>query len=260
MIAYYGFLSALLGTLVGSFLNVCIYRIPAGLSIVKPRSRCGSCGHTLSAKELIPILSWLIQKKACTQCGVRISSRYALVEALTGALFLAAFLSYNVSAMTLMAWLFISLMLVVCFIDLDHMIIPNKLVLFGMAIGLAPIGLQVMGGYPFYPSGHVLVLILTLMLPFAVMFFLAMLSNLLTKGSGMGMGDVKIYIPIAMFLGWQLGLLSIWLTFIFGGLFGLLWTLILKKSRKSMIPFAPFIALSSVLLMLIGTKVLEILQ
>lgn len=245
----------ILGTIIGSFLNVCIYRIPAGLSIVKPRSRCGSCERTLSAVDLVPILSWIFLKGKCRSCGAKISARYPLVEALEGALFLLIFMRFGVSFLTLTSWLFAAFLTVVFFIDIDHKIIPNKLVLFGCTIGLIPVLLHFTVGYQVYFSRGILEPILGIIVPFTLMLATALLSILIMKKPGMGMGDVKVYAPIGLFLGWQFSLMSLWFAFFFGGLFGLYWMVILRKSKADYIPFAPFIVIGSLIALLYGKAI-----
>lgn len=240
------------GAIIGSFLNVCIYRIPAGLSIVKPRSRCGACDRTLSAIDLVPILSWVFLKGRCRTCGVKISIRYPLVEALEGALFLVIFARFGLSYLTLTSWLFVAFLTVVFFIDIDHKIIPNKLVIFGCLIGLIPVLMHFTIGYPLYFSHAFYEPILGVVIPFSLMLATALLSLIILKKPGMGMGDVKVYAPIGLFLGWQLSLMSLWFAFFLGGLFGIFWMVVLRKSKADYIPFAPFIVIGSLISLLYG--------
>lgn len=125
-----------LGTLIGSFLNVVIYRVPAGVSVVFPRSRCPKCGHVLSAGELIPIVSWAVQGGKCRNCKAPISPRYALVEGLTGLLFLGAALLRPVFPDLIFIWAFIALLIALSFIDFDTKTLPNSLNFGGLALGL----------------------------------------------------------------------------------------------------------------------------
>ena len=242
----------ILGTVIGSFLNVCIYRIPEGLSIVKPRSRCGTCGQTLTAVDMVPILSWVFLKGKCRTCGAKIAARYPMVEALEGLLFVAVFLKFGVTLMTPLMWLFVAFLTVVFFIDVDHRIIPNKLVIFGLIIGILPALFQWFSIYPLYYSQSFLEPFIGMVVPTALMFIIMLLSLVLFRTSAMGMGDVKVYLPIGIFLGWQLALMSIWFAFFLGGLFGLYWIFILRKSKTDMIPFAPFIVAGSLVSLLFG--------
>lgn len=245
----------ILGTVIGSFLNVCIYRIPEKLSIVKPRSRCGNCGTTLKSMDLIPILSWLFLKGKCRYCGAKVSVRYLLVELLEGVLFVLVYTFFGYSWMTPIMWCFFAYLTVVLFIDLDHRIIPNKLVLFGCVIGFMPVVYHYLDAYPLYYSHNLLEPLVSMLVPPALMLLMSFLSLILFRKNGMGMGDVKIYLPIGLFLGWQLALMSIWFSFFLGGLFGLVWIFILRKSKTDMIPFAPFIVIGTIVSVLIGKSI-----
>lgn len=249
----------ILGITIGSFLNVCIYRIPAKLSIVKPRSRCGSCGYTLGALDLVPLLSWIGLKGRCRNCGERISIRYPLVELLESLLYLLVFYKFGVSILTLVFWIFFSILTVVFFIDLDHKIIPNKVVIFATLMGLVPVGLHYTIGYAYYRSGLLIEPFLSAFLPSGLMLVIALLSVIIFKKAGIGMGDVKVYIPIGLFIGWRFALLSIWLTFFMGGLFGLIWILILRKNKNDYIPFAPFIVIATVVTVFWGDTIINFL-
>ncbi len=247
----------ILGSTIGSFLNVCIYRIPAKISIIAPRSRCGSCGRTLSAIDMIPIFSWILLRGKCRTCGEKISPRYAIVEFITGLIFVWIFLIYGLVLTTPILWVFFSFLIVVFFIDLDHMIIPNKLVITGMVLGLLVLGVQIYEGYPLYMSDSVWSFVLGPLVPMFTMLALAMASMIFYRAGGLGMGDVKVYLPIGMFLGWRLSLLSLWFAFLFGGLFGMIWIFILKRDKKANIPFAPFIVIGAMISALYGLQMLN---
>ncbi len=249
----------ILGSTIGSFLNVCIYRIPAKISIVKPRSRCGSCGTTLSAIDLVPIFSWIFLRGKCRTCGTKISSRYAIVELITGLIFVWILLINGVVLTTPILWVFFSFLIVVFFIDLDHMIIPNKVVFTGMVLGLFVLGVQIYEGYPLYMSDSAWSFVLGPLVPMFTMLALAMASMIFYRAGGLGMGDVKVYLPIGMFLGWRLSLLSLWFAFLFGGLFGMIWIFILKRDKKANIPFGPFIVLGAMISALYGLQILSAL-
>lgn len=134
-----------LGTVIGSFLNVVIYRVPAGRSVVHPRSSCPHCGHTLTPLELIPILSWAVQRGKCRNCQAPISARYPLVEALTGGLFAVAAVLHPEFPGLLLVWAFVALLIALAFIDLDTYELPWELNYGGLALGLLGAGLL---GYP----------------------------------------------------------------------------------------------------------------
>ena len=256
---YFLVLTFILGTVIGSFLNVCIYRIPAGMSIVKPRSRCGNCGHTLSGSELVPIISWLFLRGRCKKCHSKISVRYTIVELLVGIIFLLTYLKFELSLLTLIFWLFFSIMTVVFFIDLDHKIIPNKVVIFGLISSVFPVLYHLLWTYPIYQSSEKLAPLYGVLVPTVLMFLFLFGSLLILKKSGLGMGDVKIYTVIGLFIGWKLSLLSIWIAFFLGGIFGLIWIFAFKKSSKDYIPFAPFIVFGTFVSVFYGVSILAFL-
>lgn len=142
--------SFILGSLVGSFLNVVIYRVPAGISVVWPRSRCPKCGHTLGALELIPIVSWAVQGGKCKNCKAPIAGRYPAVEALTALLFLMATLLHPVFPDLLFIWAFIGLLIGLSFIDIDTQTLPNSLNFGGLILGL--LGAKLLGFPQLYPQ------------------------------------------------------------------------------------------------------------
>ena len=245
----------ILGTVIGSFLNVCIYRIPEKMSIIKPRSRCGQCGTTLKPMDLIPIISWSFLKGRCRTCGTKISVRYPLVEFLEGLLFLLVYAFFGFSWMTPLMWCFFAFLTVVFFIDLDHKIIPNTLVIFGCVIGILPAVYQWVEGYPLYYSHNFMEPFISMLVPPVLMLLMSLFSLLIFRKNGMGMGDIKIYLPIGLFLGWQLALMSIWFAFFLGGIFGLVWIFILRKSKTDMIPFAPFIVIGTIVSVILGKNI-----
>ena len=131
------FLGFVLGAVIGSFLNVVVYRLPKGESVVHPPSRCPVCGHRLGALDMVPILSWLVFRGRCRYCGAPVSARYPLVEALTGGLFaLAAWLHPVPDAGLVLVWAFTALLIALSFIDIDHYVLPDGLTYGGLALGL----------------------------------------------------------------------------------------------------------------------------
>lgn len=196
-----------IGAVVGSFLNVCIYRIPAGKSIIRPGSTC-ACGKPIAWRDNIPILSWFILRGRARCCGRPYSFRYPFVEALTGFLFLGAWLAYP-PLLALLLMLFISLLICASFIDLDHMEIPDR---FSMGAALLGFVLSV-----FFPSlhGHVesapiinsmragLDSALGLLVGSGIILWIAIVAEKVLAKEAMGFGDVKLMGGIGAFLGWQ---------------------------------------------------------
>jgi leader peptidase (prepilin peptidase)/N-methyltransferase len=234
----------ILGLLVGSFLNVCICRLPRGESIVFAPSRCPACGRCLSAVELVPLFSWLVQRGRCRGCGATVSWRYPLVELLTGFAFLLLFCQLGLTAAFAVSAAFFACLIVIAFIDLEHQLIPNRLVavLSGIAVVRQvfwpemPLASAVWGAL----AGSLLLLALALV----------------TKG-GMGGGDVKLMLPLGFYSGLQGTLLLLLLAFVAGGLVGGLLMLLKVKGRKDAIPFGPFLALAALVAAKAGRQILD---
>ncbi|HHX74178.1 MAG TPA: prepilin peptidase, partial [Firmicutes bacterium] len=193
------------GLLVGSFLNVCIYRLPQDESVIYPPSHCPSCGRRLRATELVPLLSYLWQRGRCRGCGAAISPRYPLVEAVTGAVFAALAWRYGPPAVLWHA-AFFALLLVIFFIDLDHQLIPNRLVL--LLAALVPVRLLA-GEVPLVQAAA------GMLLGGGLFSLLAVLSR-----GGMGGGDIKLVAVLGLWFGWRLLLPLMFLAFFCGGAVG----------------------------------------
>lgn len=235
-------LSGLLGLALGSFLNVAIYRLPRHESLVRPGSHCPHCGAGIRWHDNIPVVSWLVLCGKCRDCRSRISLRYPLVEAITGVAFVLAMWRFGLSWAVLVAWAFIAAMVVIAFIDYDHMIIPNRIVLPGTVLGLiASVAIHPQKWWV-YVAGSLGAA--------AFMFTLAMLWP-----GGMGPGDIKM----ALFMGAVLGahvLVAMFAAFLFGSVAGLFLMLVRKRSRKTRIPFGPYLALGAVLAIFLGEMIL----
>lgn len=226
---YAAILTALLGLAVGSFLNVCIYRVPAGKSVVAPPSQCPSCETRLRPLDLIPVASYLILKGRCRYCKTPVSLRYPLVEGLTSALFLMVFYRFGTET-DLIKYLFLTaLMIAVAFIDFDHYIIPNRLVLAGLIAGALFIPLT---GKPPLPDALFGVLSAS-----GLLLFLYIVSR-----GGMGMGDIKLAAVIGVFLGWPMSLYAVFSACFLAGILGIALIATGVKKRKDTIPFGPFLA------------------
>jgi leader peptidase (prepilin peptidase)/N-methyltransferase len=219
------------GLVVGSFNNVLIYRLPRGESVVWPRSRCPACGHKLGWWENIPLLSFAILGGRCSSCRARISWRYPLVEAVTAVCVVYAYLRHGLTWEGAASAAFSVLLVPVVFIDLEHRIIPDRITLPGIALGLALAFAR--GGAP----GLWLALLAGLG---AGTFFLAV--AILSKG-GMGGGDIKLAAMMGAFTDPPRVLLGVFLAILAGGLVGLAALASGRKRRKDAIPFGPFLAL-----------------
>ena len=222
----------LLGLLLGSFLNVVIYRLPNNKSIVSPPSSCGSCGNRLSALDLIPVLSFVFLGGKCRYCGERISARYPLVELLTGGIFALLFDRFGFSFDFVRFATLSCVLISAAFIDIDHRIIPDKLNLFGIISGAMLV---------FLPDS---LSVKSALLGIAAGGGLLLLVAVISRGA-MGGGDIKLFAVIGLFLGLEKTLLALFLTFLLGGIAGVLLIATKIKSRKDYIPFGPFIGIGA---------------
>lgn len=213
---FFAVVSFAFGAIVGSFLNVCIYRIPAGKSIVKPGSTC-ACGEPIRWHDNIPIVSWILLRGKARCCGRPFSFRYPFVELLTGLLFLASWLHYP-PAVALAGMLFVAILVCATFIDFDHMIIPDRFTIGGAVIGVA-VSMLVPALHGF-DSGIAILDVLRagiasvtgVLIGSAVVLWIGLLAEVVLRKDAMGFGDVKFLGAIGAFTGWQGALFSI-----FGG-------------------------------------------
>jgi len=232
------------GAVVGSFLNVCIYRIPAEKSIVSPPSSCPACGHQIRWFENVPILGYLMLRGRCSACRIKISPRYPAVEALTGLLFALTFYYFNFSAATIIYLIFVAALVVITFIDLDHQIIPDVISLPGILVGFA--GSFFISWLPWYDS------IFGILLGGGSLLAVAWIYEKLTGREGMGGGDIKLLAMFGAFLGWKAVFPVIFLASLAGTLVGVPLMLIQKGDTRLAIPFGPFLALAAIIYLFWG--------
>ncbi len=241
----------LLGLIIGSFLNVCIWRLPRGESIAYPGSHCPLCGAPIRWFDNIPLLSFLLLKGRCRSCGKRISPRYPLVELLTGSLFLATYWSFGLTPQTAIYLLLASSLITVGFIDLDKKIIPNLITLPGIVLGLA-LAL-------FLPYLSLWSSLLGAILGGGTLFLVGIFGRALFKKAAMGGGDIKLAAMIGAFFGWQQILLVLFLSFLLGAIIGT--TIEFVKgtlSTRRQIPFGPYIALSGIIAIFFGQDLIKL--
>jgi leader peptidase (prepilin peptidase)/N-methyltransferase len=222
------------GAIVGSFLNVCIYRIPAGESVVSPPSHCPKCSNKIRWYQNIPILSYLFLSGRCGFCRTRIPFRYVLVEALTGVLFVVNYVHFGLSFATPIYWLFTAALVVITFIDLDHQIIPDVISLPGIVVGF--LCSFVIPWLTWLDS------LLGILLGGGLLFAIAWLYEVLLKREGMGGGDIKLLAMIGAFLGWKAVFPVIFFASLAGTLIGVPLMLIKGKDARFALPFGPFLA------------------
>jgi leader peptidase (prepilin peptidase)/N-methyltransferase len=240
----------ILGAFVGSFLNVCIYRIPKEESIIIPSSHCTSCNHPLSPIDLIPILSYFIQRGKCRYCGEPFSWRYPLVEFLTAVFFLLIVAIYKITFISFILIIFTSLLIVIFFIDLDHQIIPNSLTYPGIVFGLiTSFKNPIAESFKFAFLGSLFGGVLFLSIAF--------LSSFLFSKEGMGGGDIKLACMMGAFLGFKNLIIAIFLSFTIGGIVGIFLMRLKVKGRKDYIPFGPALVSGTFLALFFGKQILS---
>lgn len=249
-----------IGLLIGSFLNVCICRIPKGESIIMPSSHCVKCNHKLRWFELIPVFSFLFLKGKCRKCGEKISPRYAVVEILTALVFAILFYKYGIERIAdfIAAAFFMSVMIVVFFIDLEHMIIPNSLVITGLIGGVAAsLYSAFVNSMEIYGDDKWWNPLLGAGIGFGVLFIIGVVAYFFYGSDVMGGGDIKIFAPIGLFLGWKMTLVAFFISVVLAGFIGFILILLKIKDRKTGIPFGPFIAAGTFLTYLFGQDLLN---
>ena len=234
---YLEIIIALMGAAIGSFLNVCIRRLPAGESLVLPASHCPKCNYSLKFYDNIPILSYLWLRGKCRQCREGISLQYPLVELLTALMALLLFWKFGLSLKLLFSFIVTCSLIVIAFIDLEHQIIPDVITLpgiplcflmavFGMGVSWwdAALGLLIGGG---------------------TLYAIALGYELIRKAEGMGGGDIKLLAMLGAFFGWKSLFFIIFVSSFLGAIVGLMVILIKGKDMKYAVPFGPFLSLAA---------------
>ena len=257
----YGIFSAfvfLAGLCIGSFLNVCIWRIPRDESIVFPGSRCPACRHRIAPWDNVPLLSWILLGGKCRHCRAPISPRYFIVELLTGALFAGIWLVHGWTLQTPLYLFFAGALVMATFIDFDHLILPDRVTLGGMVAGpvLSFAFPALQGQAERLPA--LLQSLAGLALGYGILWIVATAGRLVLKREAMGMGDVKLLGAVGACLGWQAVLFSIFVSSLTGTLLGFSLIALGKKELQSKIPYGPHIALAAVLWMLCGPACLDV--
>jgi len=226
------------GAVVGSFLNVCIFRLPAQGSIVKPLSQCPHCHHPIRFYDNIPLISFFVLKGKCRDCGGTIAWRYPLVELITAILALLLFAKFYITLNFIIFFVFTAVLIVITFIDFDHQIIPDVLTL---------------PGIPFFPLLAVFVVkipwleaLIGLLIGGGVLMAIAFTYELLTKREGMGGGDIKLLAMIGGFLGWKSLIFILLFSSLLGAIVGIALMIIKKQDMKYAVPFGPFLSAAAI--------------
>jgi len=254
-------ISSLLGLSLGSFVNVCIYRLPRGISVLALRSFCPSCNHCLTWYELIPVVGYALNRSRCRYCKEHISLSYPLVEILSAGILIVLFLKYSLTLEFALSSVFYLLMLLIAIIDWKHLIIPNQIMIVGFIFGLAMKALV---------NRDALVnAIISSIGSLVVLAIILLLSNYFFKKETMGWGDVKLASVIGLFLGFQNFLIILWISSIVGTLYAL------ARSRKRIthftignpqseidfeLPFGSFLAVAACVIFYFQETISELIQ
>jgi leader peptidase (prepilin peptidase)/N-methyltransferase len=248
------FLVFIFGLAIGSFLNVCIYRLPSHKSLIRPGSHCPACGTPIKPYDNIPLLSYLFLLGRCRHCKVRISLRYPAVELLTGVLFVALAVTSGLTVQLLISCLLVSSLIVITFIDLDLSIIPDRITVSGMIVGLLCSFFNARLG-----SGWSAVLTsgIGLFVGGVLYYVIAVLGSILFKKESMGGGDIKLAAMLGAFLGWKGILLTSFFAFFLGAIIGGIVLLASSQRSHTRIPFGPFLAMGAVVYIFSGDFILN---
>jgi leader peptidase (prepilin peptidase)/N-methyltransferase len=238
----------LFGACIGSFLNVCIYRLPRGESLVWPGSRCTSCGRALSWFDNLPILSWAVLSGRCRTCRAPVSAMYPIVEAITALAFVGGYLLYGITPLGVVRVLFACALIVLFVTDLQHKILPNAITLPGIVIGFVCSF--------FLPPGWFDSLI-GIVVGGGVLFAIAEGYYRIRGEEGLGMGDVKLLAMIGAFLGWKLVLLTLVMASLSGSIIGVAMIASKRGDMKYALPFGTFLAIGAVVSAAWGTPIVD---
>jgi len=233
----------LIGLAVGSFLNVVIYRLPLGQSLVSPGSRCPKCGYALRWYDNIPVLSWAALAGRCRQCRTPISIQYPIVEIVTGLLFLLVAWLTPVGPLLISRLILVAILVALFGIDLEHQILPNSITLPGIVVGLMFSAVA--------PPGWKDAL-LGALLGAGVLYGIAAAYYAVRREEGLGMGDVKMLAMIGAFLGWKAVLVTLVLSSFSGAILGMALIAAQRGGMKLALPFGTFLAVGALAAMLAG--------
>ncbi|MBI2027829.1 MAG: prepilin peptidase [Deltaproteobacteria bacterium] len=244
-----GAIILVLGLLLGSFLNVCITRLPQKKSLWWPRSYCDSCHKTLSPIDLIPVLSFLIQKGHCRYCKTHIPVLYPIIEVLTASLLFFLYLQFDFSLEFLVHVYLVCVLIVLSFIDLKHYILPDVITLPSIVVGLI---ISI-----FTPHLAFRVSLLGLIFGGGILYAMGWVYHTLTKREGMGGGDIKLMAMLGAFLGVQAVFFILFVSCFLGSVWGGVCVLFKKSTRLTPIPFGPFIALATLVYIFFGIALIS---
>ncbi len=242
---YFWPFALIFGLVIGSFLNVCICRVPLKQSVAAGGSYCPNCGKALKPLDLVPVLSYVFLRGKCRYCGEKISAQYPLIELLCAGLFVLSFYLFGLSWMTLIAWAFVSVLIVASMIDIHTLEIPDGASIAVLIIGVACFFLpdtlawwdRLLGAA--CAAGPLLLIVLA------------------SRGNAMGLGDVKLMAAAGLILGWKLSLFSLLAAVIIGAIAGVILIAAKKKGRKDAIPFVPMLSAGLIVALFWGNAILS---
>lgn len=252
MEAFLIFLFFLLGLEIGSFLNVCIDRLPREESIVKPPSHCEACGHRLAAKDLIPLFSYLWLRGRCRYCRASIPGKLFYVELVSGVIYAFLYWKYGLTPELGAMMFYAALFTIIFMVDLEKNVILNKVVYPAMAIAVILAVLGIQPELPQWPVEGIANIAMGGGVGFLFFFVVAMASR-----GGMGWGDVKLAGLIGLATGFPMVLVTIVLGAVLGGIAGVVLMAVKKKGMKSLIPFGPFLSVATMVTLIWGSDMLN---
>ena len=266
---YAGTLVFWFGACMGSFLNVCIYRIPREESVIHPRSHCPACGNLIAWYDNIPLASYLALRARCRHCSTRISPRYLIVETLVAILFVLVWLKLGPAgdprplglapihslSIVIVYWLAVFGLTLGTFVDFEHMIIPDRVSIGGMVSGLLLSALLPALHYQTSYYGGLGASFIGAATGFGMLWGIAILGKLIFRKDAMGFGDVKLMGAIGAYMGWVSVLFTVMISSLLGAVVGLSLVAVGKKEMQSRIPYGPYIALAALIWILWGPTI-----
>ncbi len=238
------------GLIIGSFLNVVIYRLPEHQSIVFPASHCPHCGKQIKPYDNIPLVSYIMLRGRCRYCGEKISLRYPAVELITGLLAAGLFIKYGFTVDLMVFFVLSAGLIAITFIDIDRMIIPNAISYPGIVLGFA--------SSFFVSTNNPVSAAIGILAGAGILFATAFIYKRVTGVEGMGMGDVKLMAMIGAFLGWEAALFTVIISACIGSIAGIFLVVFAGKGRKHAIPYGPFISASAIVYLFYGQTLITI--
>ncbi len=244
----------LFGLCIGSFLNVCIYRMGREQSVVRPGSHCPKCQKPIRWYDNIPLVSYVVLRGRCRDCGAKIAFRYFFIELLTGCLFVALWMRYYLSPLFFIYALFGSGLIVATFVDFDFRIIPDEISLGGIVAGLVLSGLFPQmhdAASPLYGLGRS---VLGILVGGGTLWLLGVIGDFIFKKESMGGGDIKLLAMVGAFLGWKLALLALPLASVIGAVVGVIAKI---RTRESEIAFGPYLSMGALAGLFWGPQIIS---